>query len=119
MVLILLHRVASHLNFALVSPYYQVSATLRPTHGANRVLRPQIAELGDLAAARVPQVDAIPQSDSQDIVRGPIHEVEVEIVLQCGRVQHLVRRARDLPWSGALGGEEAREKEVLVVPAGE
>ena len=37
-----------NLNFALVSPYSQVSATLRPTHGTNSVVRPQIAELGDL-----------------------------------------------------------------------
>jgi hypothetical protein len=37
-----------NLNFALVSPYGKVSATLRPAHGTNGVLRPQIAELGDL-----------------------------------------------------------------------
>jgi hypothetical protein len=39
-----------------------------------------------LAAAGVPQVDAIPQSDGEDVVRGPVHEVEVEVVLQCGGV---------------------------------
>lgn len=108
-----------YLNGALVSPYSQVGATLRPTHGTNSVVRPQIAELGDLAAACIPQVDAIPQSDREDIVRRPVHEVEVEVVLQCGRVQHLVGRPRDLPGAGALGGEEAGEEQVLVVPAGE
>jgi hypothetical protein len=45
--------------------------------------------LAYLAAAGIPQVDAIPQSDSEDIMRRPIHEVEVEVVLQCGRIQHL------------------------------
>lgn len=108
-----------YLNGALVSPYSQVCATLRPTDGTNGVVRPQIAELGDLAAACIPQVDAIPQSDGEDIVRGPIHEVEVEVVLQCGRVQHLVGRPGDLPGAGALGGEEAGEEQVLVVPGGE
>jgi hypothetical protein len=44
---------------------------------------------GHLAAACVPQVDTIAQSNSKDIMRRPIHKVEVEVILQRGRIQHL------------------------------
>lgn len=52
-------------------------------------------------------------------MRRPIHEVQVEIVLQCRRIQHLIRGPRDLPWASALRLEHAGEQKVLVVPAGE
>ena len=46
------------------------------------------------AAACIPQVNAIAQPNSEDIMWRPIDEVEVEVVLQSGRIQHLQATAR-------------------------
>jgi hypothetical protein len=45
-----------------------------------------------LAAACIPQVDTIAQSNGKDIMRRPINKVQVEVILQRGRIQHLERR---------------------------
>lgn len=66
-------------------------------HGAYAVPRPQIAELGDLAIGRGPEVDAGAEADGEHVLRGPVDEVEIEVVLQGGRVQDLMRRFGDLP----------------------
>jgi len=44
-----------------------------------------------LAGERGPQVDTTAKADTQHILRRPVDEVEVEIVLQFGRVQHFER----------------------------
>lgn len=42
-----------------------------------------------LAGAGTPQVDAGAQAHAQHVQRGPVHQVQVEVILQLGGVQHL------------------------------
>lgn len=42
-----------------------------------------------LATTSIPQVNTIPQSHSQDIVRRPIHKIQIKIILQCRSIQNL------------------------------
>ncbi len=42
-----------------------------------------------LAGTGGPEVDARPQADSQSILGGPVHEVQIEVILQGWRIQHL------------------------------
>mmetsp|Transcript_6871 Transcript_6871/g.29275 ORF Transcript_6871/g.29275 Transcript_6871/m.29275 type:complete len:268 (+) Transcript_6871:1464-2267(+) len=83
------------LHLALVGAHRQVRASLRPGHGAHGVARPEVAQLRDAARARAPQVHARPQPHRQHVVRRPVHQVQVEVILQRRRVQHLERRPRD------------------------
>jgi len=46
----------------------------------------RITTVTHLATACIPQVNAIAQPDSKDIMLRPIDEVEVEVVLQGGRI---------------------------------
>lgn len=45
----------------------------------------------NLAGASTPEVHAGAQADRQDIERGPVNQVQVEVVLELGRIQHLMR----------------------------
>ena len=45
-----------------------------------------------LAATSIPQINTITQPHSQNIVRRPIHKVQIKIVLQCGCIQNLVKQ---------------------------
>lgn len=49
-----------------------------------------------LAGAGTPQVDAGSQAHAQQVARRPVHQVEVEVVLQLRGVQHFERDLRDL-----------------------
>jgi len=55
-----------------------------------------------LAGARTPQVDTCTQSNAEHIQRGPVHEVEVEVVLELWSIQDFERYfgyfARRFPW---------------------
>lgn len=55
-----------------------------------------------LAGARTPQVHAGAQPHAEHVEGGPVHQVEVEVVLKLWRVQHLEGNlgdlARGLPW---------------------
>ena len=91
---------------------------LRPADGGHRVvLIGQITEssyLGEsliisscqlgahLAGEGGPEVDAGAQPHTQHVLTAPVHEVEIEVVLELGRVQHLERDLGDLP--GGLPG---------------
>ena len=68
-----------------------------PGHGSHRVavLR-EVAEPGDLAGAGAPQVDGRAEPDGEHVLRRPVDQVEVEVVLQLGSVQHLEGDLRDL-----------------------
>lgn len=68
-----------------------------------------------LASACAPQVHTGAQPHAEHIEGGPVHQVEVEVVLKLGSIQHLERNlgdlARGLPWrpqqlltAGTAGG---------------
>lgn len=55
-----------------------------------------------LTSACTPQINAAAQSNGQYILRWPIDQIQIEIVLQFGRVQHFEGNAwnfaRRFPW---------------------
>ena len=58
-----------------------------------------------LAGVCTPQIDGGAQADTEGVLGRPVQEVQVEVVLQLGGVQHLEGRFGDLA-RGAPGGEE-------------
>lgn len=65
-----------------------------------------------LTGACAPQVHTSPEANTQQIPRRPVHQVEVEVVLQLGGVQHL---KGDL---GDLAGWLTRRSQELVATRG-
>ena len=84
-----------------------------PLHACNTVIRPNIAQLRHLAVLSGPEVDAGAEADRQDVLCGPVHQVEVEIVLQAWRIEHLKRLLRNHSLLAIL----LREKLLLLEPA--
>jgi len=60
----------------------------------------------DLAGAGTPQVDAGSQPDTQQVARWPVHQVEVEVVLQLRSIQHFEGNLGDLACWFARGTKQ-------------
>lgn len=70
---------------------------LVPGDGGDAVAVPgQVAQPGYLTRTRRPEVDAAAQPNAQHVLRRPVHEIQVEVVLQFGSVQHFERDPGDL-----------------------
>ena len=88
------------LNVPSGGPDGEMLAGLRPGDGSDSVFGGgQVAQLGDAAGARRPEVDAASETDRQKVLGGPIDEVEVEVVLERGCVQNLGRHLGDLSFA--------------------
>ncbi|OLL21697.1 hypothetical protein NEOLI_004017, partial [Neolecta irregularis DAH-3] len=85
---------------------------LDPVDAGDRVGGAQIAQLGDFPRVRVPEEAARREADAEHVVGAPVDEVEVEVVLQVGRVEHLVRHPAD-----DAGLPARREQQLLRVEA--
>lgn len=82
--------VECYLQVALLSADREKVAALRPLDGRDRVVvGAEIAELHHLAVAGAPQVDAGAESHGEHVLRGPVHQVQVEVILELWRVKHL------------------------------
>mmetsp|Transcript_45852 Transcript_45852/g.139263 ORF Transcript_45852/g.139263 Transcript_45852/m.139263 type:complete len:444 (+) Transcript_45852:221-1552(+) len=80
------------LDLAAVGTDGEVGASLGPGYGRDDVVvLGEVAQLGDLGGARGPEVDARAEADCQNIQGRPIHEVQVEIILERRSVEHLER----------------------------
>ena len=66
-----------------------------PLHACNTVIRPNIAQLRHFAVLSGPEVDTGAKTDGQNILRRPVHQVEVKVVLQARCVEDLERLLRD------------------------
>ena len=79
-----------NLDVAAVRADCHEVAALRPRHRRHRVaIRGEIAEARDLARAGGPQVNAGAEADAKHVLRGPVHKVEVKVVLKFRGVQDL------------------------------
>lgn len=83
------------LHLARIGPYGQQIILLGPGRSRDHIVETHLAELADSAGHGVPHVDAGVEADRQDVLLGPVDEVQVEVVLQGGGVQHLYRRFVD------------------------
>lgn len=59
-----------------------------------------------LAGASTPQIHATAQTDAEDVLRGPVHQVQIEVVLQLRSIQNLEGYPRDLAGGFARGTKE-------------
>lgn len=69
---------------------------LVPRDGAYRPAKLQITELCDNGGAGRPEIDTRPQTNRNHVFGGPVEEIEIEVILQTGRVEHLERSASNL-----------------------
>ena len=74
----------------------EVVAARVPGDGGGLVGEPEVAELDDLVRGGAPEVDAGRERDGEHVLARPVDEVQVEVVLQGGRVEHLEGDLRDL-----------------------
>ena len=88
-------RCIPDLQFTRVRAYSKQGSVAGPLDASDPVLGANVAQLGDLAVLSGPEVDAGAEADRQDVLRGPVHQVEVEIVLQAWRIEHLKRLLRN------------------------
>ena len=77
-----------------------------PLHARDTVIGPDVAQLGHLAVLGGPQVDAGAEAHGQNVLRGPVDQVEVEVVLQARCVEHLERLLRDHALFPVLLGQQ-------------
>lgn len=50
-----------------------------------------------LTRTSTPQVNTSPKANAEDVKRGPVHQVQVEVVLQLWGIQHFERNLGDFP----------------------
>lgn len=85
-------------------PYLSVSAigsngemltSIAPSHARYRVVSGEFAQFFDLRSASTPNVDRSVEADSKDVVCSPVHQIEVEVVLEVWCVKDFVRCFND------------------------
>ena len=79
------------LEFARVSADREEGTVARPLYAGYTVIWPNITQLGHFAVLSGPEVDAGTEAHGQNILRGPVDQVEVEVVLKAWRIEHLER----------------------------
>ena len=77
-----------------------------PLHACNTVIGPNIAQFRHLAVLSGPEVDAGAETHGQNILRRPVHQVEVKVVLQARCVENLERLLRDHALFPVLLGQQ-------------
>lgn len=63
-----------------------------------------------LAGARTPEIDAAAEAHGEHVLSRPVHEVEIEVVLELGRIEHLEGDPRNL-----AGGLSRRPEQLLAL----
>ena len=71
-----------NLQIARLSSNSESWAIARPLHTSYSIIRPNVAQLCHFAIWGVPHVYAGAKSDSEGVLGRPIHQIEIEIVLQ-------------------------------------
>ena len=57
-----------------------------PLHTRDSIIGPNVAQLCHFAIRGIPHVNAGAKTHSEGVLGGPIHQIEVEIILQKGRI---------------------------------
>lgn len=87
---------------------------LGPLDACHGVSRTNVVEFRHLAACRRPQVNAGSESDCELVLRRPVDEIQVKVILQSRRIKHFERRLRDVALLGV-----GRSKKLLFIKARE
>ena len=87
-----------NLDLAILGAHAQVTTTLRPTQRSDLIVFPNIAKLLHSRSGSVPHVHRRLKGNSQYILGGPVHKIEVKVILQARCIQNPEWVRRDLPW---------------------
>lgn len=77
------------------------------------MVQERVKNLTNLTSTSTPQIDTGAQPHTQYILRRPVYEIEIKVVLQLGRIQHLERDLGDFAYS--LQGSGQKHKVVKLV----
>ena len=78
----------------------------RPLYAGYTVIWPDITQLGHFAVLGGPEVDAGAEADGEDVLRRPVDQIKVKVVLQARCVEYLERLLRDYALFPVLLGQQ-------------
>lgn len=65
--------------------------SLWPTNRCDSIALTKVYKLSDFAATCRPNVDTVWETDCEVIYRGPVHQIQIEVILKCGSIQNFER----------------------------
>lgn len=74
----------------MLNPHTARPTALKDTD-SNRYFALQTPRIIHLAGTSAPQVNTSPKANTEDVKRGPVHQVQVEVILQLWGIQHFER----------------------------
>lgn len=77
-----------NLHVPVVSSKRKMWSLKRPSHCSRGIGYSQVAKLIDFRISSVPQVNAGGKTNCEEVLRGPVNEIEVVVILEGGRVQY-------------------------------
>ena len=83
------------LEFARVSADRELGTVARPLYAGYTVIWPDITQLGHFAVLGGIEVDAGAEADGEDVLRRPVDQIKVKVVLQARCVEHIERLLGD------------------------
>ena len=101
-------------NFPVVGAESELVAFGGPADGGDSVGQAEVTQLGDLRVVGIPEVDIGGKADCQEVLRTPIDEIEVKVVLQSWCIQNLERNLVELPLHLDRPYQFRREVELLM-----
>jgi hypothetical protein len=84
-----------NLSVTLISPYGQMLASIAPANARDGVIGWQLCQLLDLGGACAPDIDSAIEAHGQYVLATPVHQVEVEIILELRGIENLKWRLVD------------------------
>lgn len=78
-----------NLQFARMRSHSEKSTIAGPLDAGDAVVRADVAQLGHLAVHGGPEVDAGAEADGKHVLRGPVDQIQIEVVLEAGGVEDL------------------------------
>jgi len=85
------------LQLSRVRPHGKEAAISGPLHARYAVIGPDVAQLSDFAVHSRPKIDTGAEANGEDILCGPVDQVQIEIILEARGVQYFKWLLRDHP----------------------
>ena len=89
-------HVVIDLQSSRLQAHWEELSVGRPTDGGDHIVLTVVAEFNYFVSGRVPQVHTLGKSHWHHILNTPVKQVQVKVVLQLRRVQHLERSLADV-----------------------
>lgn len=79
------------LSVSAIGTNSEMLTFIAPSYTRDRVVSGEFAQFFDLRSASTPNVDRSVEADSKDVVCSPVHQIQVEVVLEVWCVKYFVR----------------------------